>query len=176
MAQYAVDNDLTNIEGWRGLRKLARKNEMRKRMINQAKLRSYRHTTKYMYGYRIPRACADMLGVDEVIGRTVGCRKSREIVLSRVDVVNEIMFVPGLDFLREVGRDKRVLRSSVGTCGLLSGAVHFGVLVKLVGEKDEARVDVVVSGCRSWRGSNVGHSGNIWKAWSLLFERLGVKD
>ena len=40
MTQYAVDNDLTDTEGWRGLRKLARKNEMRKRLINQAKLRS----------------------------------------------------------------------------------------------------------------------------------------
>ena len=64
MAQYAVDNDLTDTEGWRGLRKLARKNEMRKRLINQAKLRSYRHSTKYMYGYRIPRDYAEAVAFD----------------------------------------------------------------------------------------------------------------
>jgi hypothetical protein len=54
MTQYGINNDLIDTEGWRGLRKLARKDNMRKRLINQAKLRSYRHTTKYMYGYRIP--------------------------------------------------------------------------------------------------------------------------
>ena len=123
------------------------------------------------------KACAHMLWVDEVIGGTVGRVISREIVFSRVDVVNKIMFVPGLDFLREVGGDKRMLRSSVGTCGRrLSGAVHFGVLVKLVGEKDEAWVDVLGSGRSTWCGSSGGPRGSMWKAWSLLFERLGVKD
>ena len=71
MAQFAVYNDLTDTEGWRGLRKLARKNKMRKRLINQAKLRSYRHTTKYMYGYRIPRDYAEAVVFDLENGNTL---------------------------------------------------------------------------------------------------------
>ena len=50
MAQYAMDNDLINLEGWKGLKKLAKRDKIRKRLINQAKLRSYRRTIKYVFG------------------------------------------------------------------------------------------------------------------------------
>ena len=55
----------------------------------------------------------------------------------------------------------------------MSGAVQFGIRVKLFGEKYEARVDGVVSGRGSWDGGGVCHRCNMWKAWCLLFEWLG---
>jgi hypothetical protein len=71
MVQYALDNELIDTEGWRGLKKLARKDTMRKRLINQAKLRSYCHSTKYMYGYRIPRDYAEAVAFDLGNGNTL---------------------------------------------------------------------------------------------------------
>lgn len=71
MAQYALDNDTTDTEGWRGLRKLANKDNLRKRLINQAKLGSYKHTNKYMYVYRIPRDYAKAVVFDLENGNTL---------------------------------------------------------------------------------------------------------
>ena len=54
LAQYALDNDLLNTDGWRRFRGIAKNQKKMKRMINQAKLRSYRHAPKYIFDLRYP--------------------------------------------------------------------------------------------------------------------------
>ena len=65
LAQYALDNDLLNTDGWRRFRGIAKNQKKMKRMINQAKLRSYRHAPKYMFGFEIPRNYAHALELDK---------------------------------------------------------------------------------------------------------------
>ena len=71
MTQYAVGNNLKGAEGWRGLRKLVKKDKLRTRLINQAKLRSYRNTTKYMYSFGIPRDFAEAVAFDLKNGKNL---------------------------------------------------------------------------------------------------------
>ena len=54
-AIYAKDHDLLELEGWKRFKNIARRHKKMFRMANQAKLRSYRSTPKYMYGIEIPR-------------------------------------------------------------------------------------------------------------------------
>ena len=65
LAQYALDNDLLNTDCWRRFRGIAKNQKKMKRMINQAKLRSYRHAPKYMFGFEIPRNYAHALELDK---------------------------------------------------------------------------------------------------------------
>ena len=65
VAQYALDNDLLNTDGWRRFQSIAKNQKKMKRMINQAKLRSYRHAPKYMFGFEIPRNYNHALELDK---------------------------------------------------------------------------------------------------------------
>jgi hypothetical protein len=55
MAEYARDNNLLELEGWKSLKRIAKREKMLKRLVRQVKLRSFRTAPKYMYGYRVPR-------------------------------------------------------------------------------------------------------------------------
>ena len=54
-AIYAKENDLLDQPGWKRFKSIARRHKKYIRMVNQAKLRSYRTAPKYMFGYEIPR-------------------------------------------------------------------------------------------------------------------------
>ena len=51
VALYAKKNNLLDTQGWKQLRRLARKDKQLQRLINQAKLRSFQTTPKYKYGF-----------------------------------------------------------------------------------------------------------------------------
>ena len=69
-AQYALDNDLLSTEGWNRFRHIAKNQKKLKRMVRQAKLRSYKTSPKYMFGFQIPRNYAEALKLDEQNGNT----------------------------------------------------------------------------------------------------------
>ena len=64
-AIYARDNNLLELPGWKRFARLARRNQKMLRMVNQAKLRSYRRVPKYMYGYQVPNDYKEALRFDE---------------------------------------------------------------------------------------------------------------
>ena len=53
-AMYAKENNLLDMPGWKRFKFITRRQKNYIRMINQAKLRSYRTAPKYMFGFEIP--------------------------------------------------------------------------------------------------------------------------
>jgi hypothetical protein len=53
-AIYAKDNALMDTDGWKRFHSLAKRAKKMLRMVNQSKLRSYKTSKKYMYGFEIP--------------------------------------------------------------------------------------------------------------------------
>ena len=68
MADYARRNNLLETEGWRQLKRLANRTVILERQIRQAKLRSFRTATKYMYGYQVPRDYQEAMELDKQNG------------------------------------------------------------------------------------------------------------
>ena len=54
-AIYADENNLLDKPGWQRFRRLAKRKKKMLRMLNQAKLRSYRTSPKCKFGYELPR-------------------------------------------------------------------------------------------------------------------------
>ena len=54
-AIYARENNLLDLPGWKRIKGIAKWQKKMFRMANQAKLRSYRTTPKYQYGFEVPR-------------------------------------------------------------------------------------------------------------------------
>ena len=55
-ATYAKDNDLLHIEGWKKFRNLAKRDKTLARAVMQSKIRQVRRSSKYMFGYLIPKS------------------------------------------------------------------------------------------------------------------------
>ena len=69
-ALYARDNNLLEEPGWRQFKRLAKRHKKLLRMVNQAKLKSYRHGPKYKYGYEVPRNYDHAVELDRAAGNT----------------------------------------------------------------------------------------------------------
>ena len=69
-ALYAKDNDLLELKGWKRFKSIAKRQKKLLRMVNQAKLRSYRTAPKYQYGYQVPHDYAQAVKLDEKAGNT----------------------------------------------------------------------------------------------------------
>jgi hypothetical protein len=69
-AIYARDNNLLELDGWKRFKSIARRQKKLLRMVNQAKLRSFRTAPKYMYGFEIPKNYDDALRLDRLHGNT----------------------------------------------------------------------------------------------------------
>ena len=55
LAEYARDNGLLETEGWKSLKRIAKREKVLERLVKQVKLRSFRTSPKYMYGFQVPR-------------------------------------------------------------------------------------------------------------------------
>ncbi|CAJ1964462.1 unnamed protein product [Cylindrotheca closterium] len=64
-AIYARENNLLGLPGWKRFRSIAKKEKKLLRLINQAKLRSFRAAPRYMYGFEIPKDYKDALRLDK---------------------------------------------------------------------------------------------------------------
>ena len=72
VAIYARKNGLLDTPGWKlpGLKKMAKTQQRILRLANQAKLRSYRTTMKYMYGILVPNNYQQAMELDRKNGNT----------------------------------------------------------------------------------------------------------
>ena len=84
-AIYAKENNLLEKEGWRRFRSIARRHKKYFRMVNQAKLRSYNSSPKYMFGYEIPKNYQHALELDARNGNT----KWRDCTALEMQQLNE---------------------------------------------------------------------------------------
>ena len=64
-AQYALDNDLLTLEVWKRFRGISNNQKKLKRMVCQEKLKSYKSSTRYMFGFEIPRTYYEALRLYE---------------------------------------------------------------------------------------------------------------
>ena len=60
-ATYAKENDLLHIEGWERFRNLAKRDKTLARAVMQSKIRQIRSSSKYMFGYLIPKSYKEVL-------------------------------------------------------------------------------------------------------------------
>ena len=67
-AIYGRDHGLLDSPGWQRFRTLARRQKKLLRMVNQAKLRSYRTAPKYQYGHEVPRNYQHAIELDKKNG------------------------------------------------------------------------------------------------------------
>jgi hypothetical protein len=65
-AVYAREHDLLDVEGWKHFRNLAKREKHFLRLVKQAKMKSYRQSPKYKFGYRIPKDYEEALKLDEL--------------------------------------------------------------------------------------------------------------
>ena len=65
LAIYAKKHDLLELEGWKRFKRIANRDQHIRRLVKQAKLRSFRVTPKYKYGFSIPRNYKEALEFDE---------------------------------------------------------------------------------------------------------------
>ena len=69
-AIYARENNLLDVPGWKRFKPIAKREKKFIRMVNQAKLRSFRTAPKYKYGFEVPRNYAHALQLDAKNGNT----------------------------------------------------------------------------------------------------------
>jgi len=69
-AEYARQHNLLDTTGWKRFRRLAKNEKKVKRMINQAKLKSYRRDPFWKFGVMVPRTHAQVLELDKKNGNT----------------------------------------------------------------------------------------------------------
>ena len=69
-AVYAKENDLLEMPSWRRFKRIARREQKMLRMVNQAKLKSYRRSPKYKFGFQIPQDHWEAMLLDEQAGNT----------------------------------------------------------------------------------------------------------
>jgi hypothetical protein len=70
LTMYAKKHDLLEKEGWKRFRRIANRDQYLQRLVKQAKLRSFRVSPKYKYGYSIPRNYKEAIEFDERNGNT----------------------------------------------------------------------------------------------------------
>ena len=83
-AIYAKDHNLLEKEGWRRFKPLARRQKKLIRMVNQAKLKSFRRGPIYMYGFLVPRNHNEAMELDRKNGNT-RWYDSEKVELAQVD-------------------------------------------------------------------------------------------
>ena len=64
-AQYALDNNLLDLPGWKQFKRLAKRDKIVKRLLKQAKLRSFQTSLRYKFGYLIPNSWPEAKELDK---------------------------------------------------------------------------------------------------------------
>jgi hypothetical protein len=84
-AIYARDHNLLQLEGWKLFAHIAQHEKKMLRMVNQAKLRSYRQGPKYQYGFQVPHDYAEAMRFDQWNGND-HWKESVKIELAQIDI------------------------------------------------------------------------------------------
>ncbi len=98
LAQYALDNGLLDTPGWKRFRDLAKRQKKMLRLVNQAKLRSYRESKRYKFGYEIPKDYLDAVRLDEQNNNT----RWQDSVDIEMDQIHSY------DTFRDLGKDAAI--------------------------------------------------------------------
>ena len=69
-AQYAIDNKLLNVPGWKRFRKYAKNKKVFQRLVTKAKKHSARTAPVYQFGVEVPRSIKHAYELDEKSGTT----------------------------------------------------------------------------------------------------------
>ena len=69
-AVYAKENNLLHVDGWKQFRRIAKNQKKLERKINQAKLKSFRTSPKYKFGYEVPRDYNHAVTINKSFGTT----------------------------------------------------------------------------------------------------------
>ena len=69
-AQYAKENNLLDLDGWKQFRRFAKRDKVLQRRIKQAKLKSFRTAPIYMFGFQVPRTPEEALRLDAENGNS----------------------------------------------------------------------------------------------------------
>jgi hypothetical protein len=70
LAAYAKDNDLLDTPGWKKLRRIAKRAQVLRRMVNASKRAQRFNEITYKFGVRIPRNVKEAIRLDEENGNT----------------------------------------------------------------------------------------------------------
>jgi hypothetical protein len=84
-AVYAREHDLLDVEGWKRFQNLAKHEKHFLRLVKQAKVKSYRQSPKYKFGYRIPKDYEEALKLDELNQNT----KWEEATITKMSQLKE---------------------------------------------------------------------------------------
>ena len=84
VAEYAKERGLLDQPGFKHLRKIAKNQKKMLRMVNQAKLRSFRTAPRYKYGYEVPRDYNHAMELDEKNGNK-RWQEAIDIELAQID-------------------------------------------------------------------------------------------
>ena len=67
-AKYAQDNNLLELDEGKRFKRIANRQKKLLRMVNQAKLRSFRHAPIFKFGIQVPRNLKEALALDKKNG------------------------------------------------------------------------------------------------------------
>ena len=68
LAAYAKDHDLLETPGWKFLRRIAKREKVLKRMLNQARRQSKNDSIRYQFGVQVPRSVQEAYKLDQENG------------------------------------------------------------------------------------------------------------
>ena len=77
-ATYAKENDLLHIKGWKRFRNLAKRDKTLARAVMQSKIRQVTRSSKYMFGYLIPKSYKEALEFDKENNNTKWADATRD--------------------------------------------------------------------------------------------------
>jgi hypothetical protein len=84
-AIYARENGLLDTAGWKQFKGIAKRENKFMRLVNQAKLRSFRTAPRYKYGFEVPRDYNHAMRLDE----QAGSNKWAEAVKTELEQIDE---------------------------------------------------------------------------------------
>jgi hypothetical protein len=94
-ALYAKENDLLELDAWKRFKPIVKRQQKLFRMVNQAKLRSYRTAPKYQYGFEVPKDYQHVIGLDEKAGNTKW-QDSTKLEMAQLDEGRLVRYVQRL--------------------------------------------------------------------------------
>ena len=94
LAIYAHSKNLLNTVGWKKYRKLYDREKKLLRIINQAKLKSYRSSPVYKYGFEVPRDHTHAMDLNRKNGNTKW-HDAEQMELAQLDEYNTFMDIGG---------------------------------------------------------------------------------
>ncbi len=86
-ATYAKEQNLLHLPGWKRFKPIAKRQKKFTRMVNQAKLRSFRRIPKYKYGFEVPTDFAHAKCLDARNGNT-HWQDATDLELTQIDDYN----------------------------------------------------------------------------------------